>query len=102
MKARFAAYAVGDVDFIVETTDPEGPAYEPDEQAWREGIARFSERTDFLKVEVLESERDGSTAYVHFRATLKRDGEDASFAERSRFRRSDGRWLYVSADTLDD
>ena len=102
MKARFAAYAVGAVGFIVETTDPDGEAREQDEQAWREGIARFSEQTDFIEVDVLDSEEEGDEAFVTFAARLERGGEDASFTERSRFRRIDGRWFYSSGEQLDD
>lgn len=101
MESRFAAYAAGEVDYVVETTDPEGAAYKEDVDEWRRDIERFSETTDFRGLEVLDSEQEGDEAMVHFRATLSRDGEDASFDERSQFRRVDGRWLYASGEHTD-
>jgi SEC-C motif-containing protein len=101
METRFAAYAVGEVDYIVDTTDPQGSAFEEDAHEWRDSIRRFSESTNFLGLQVLAFEEDGDRATVRFQADLSRDGEDASFEELSAFRRVDGRWLYSSGEYSD-
>lgn len=96
MCSRYTAYAVGEVDYVIGTTDSEGSAWHPDEAAWREDIREFGRRCDFLGVSVLSEEVDGDVATVRFRAQLRRGREDASFEETSRFVRRDGRWLYSS------
>jgi SEC-C motif-containing protein len=99
MRSRFAAYAAGDVDYILATTDPEGPLHRSDRAAWAEEIRRFCALTRFERLEIravgpVADER----GEVTFHAKLSRDGADVSFAERSVFVRRDGRWLYQSGE----
>ena len=96
MRSRYAAYALGLVDYILRTTDPEGAAWEADEEAWRASVVAFSASATFTGVEILEmSPGPGEDeAQVRFRARLEQDGRDASFSEMSRFRLVEGRWLY--------
>lgn len=96
MRSRYAAYALGLVDYVMGTTDPEGDHWQADEAAWAAGIQAFSTGTRFRALEVLGSGTDGDTGWVHFVAGLEQAGRDASFAERSTFRRVEGRWLYRS------
>lgn len=94
MRSRYAAYAFNDADYIIATTDPEGPLWQDDEDAWRESIADFSRRCDFEGVDVMSAKVDGDEATVHFRAKLKQGGDDASFEELSKFVLIDETWLY--------
>jgi SEC-C motif-containing protein len=96
MRSRYAAYVVGDVEYIIATTDPEGPQFQADRAAWSRSIAAFSAATRFEQLEVraatpIVDER----GEVEFFARLSRAGEDVSFTERSEFVRREGRWLYV-------
>jgi len=100
MRARYAAYAVGAVEFILASTDPSGPHFEPEGTAWRESVARFCRETEFLGLEVLESGSAGDLGQVAFRVQLTQAGQDASFSERSAFRRVEGAWLYHSGEAL--
>jgi SEC-C motif-containing protein len=96
MRSRYSAYAVGDVDYIIATTDPEGPQFEGDRAAWVRSIAAFCEATRFEQLEIrAASPVTDEHARVEFFARLSRGGEDVSFVERSAFVRRDGRWLYV-------
>lgn len=96
MRSRYAAYAVGDVDYVLATTDPEGPQFEPDRAAWARSIADFSRATRFEQLEIRAvSPITDERGEVEFFARLSRGGEDVSFVERSLFVRRDGRWLYV-------
>lgn len=96
MRSRYAAYAVGDVDYILATTDPEGPQFEPDRAAWARSVADFSRATRFEQLEIrAASQVIDERGEVEFLARLSRGGEDVSFIERSVFVRRDGRWLYV-------
>lgn len=99
MRSRYAAYARGEVDYIVETTDPGSPAWQEPVKIWRDEIRRFGRDSEFLGVEILDASEDGDRGEVAFWAKLRADGEDASFEERSKFVRRDGRWLYQSGVT---
>lgn len=94
MRSRYAAYALGNSDYIIETTDPGSPLWNDDRQLWASEISEFSRSCEFLGVDVSEETTDGDHAFVTFRARLTRGKRDASFGERSQFVRRDGRWLY--------
>ncbi len=97
MRSRYAAYAKGFVDYILATTDPEGPQWQANRERWAKDVADFSANTRFEGLTVLEAPpADGNQGTVTFRVVLKRGGQDVGFVERSAFRRSEGRWLYVA------
>jgi SEC-C motif-containing protein len=94
MRSRYSAYALGLVDYVIDTTDPEGPLCQPDRAAWAADVRRFCTSTRFSGVEIRSSHERGDVGEVTFFAKLRRGGRDVSFAERSLFVRIDGRWLY--------
>lgn len=99
MRSRYAAYAKGEVDYIVETTDPEGEAWQEAESEWREEIRQFGRDAKFLGVDILDSGTEDDRGWVSFHARIQNAaGADASFAERSEFVRRDGKWLYSRGD----
>lgn len=101
MRSRYCAYVVGAVDYVITTTDPEGPLARDDHDTWAEEIRQFSARTRFEKLEVREvAQIDDDHGEVLFFAKLSRAGEDVSFSERSSFVRRAGRWLYVTGEVL--
>jgi SEC-C motif-containing protein len=81
MRARYAAYAVGDLDYVFRTWHPRTrPAViEPDPALTWTG----------LTVE------DASGDEVEFTATYQRAGVAGARHERSRFERRRDRWVYV-------
>lgn len=95
MRSRYSAYARGLVDYLLATTDPEGPRFEADRTAWREDVARFCRETRFEGLEVHSASEDGDEGEVVFTVRLRQRGRDAGFTERSRFVRREGRWLYA-------
>lgn len=100
MRSRFSAYALGLVDYIVDTTDPTGPQWGADPQAWREEILRFCQGTRFRELRLLHHSQDGDEGRVSFRAVLVSGQEQAEMAEDSRFRRVGERWLYHSGERV--
>lgn len=93
MRSRYAAYALGLVDYVVATTAPDGPQANPDPR----DVEAFAARTTFAGLEVLGAGSEGDAGWVRFRAILTQGARDASFVEKSAFVRRGGRWLYRSA-----
>jgi SEC-C motif-containing protein len=96
MRSRYSAYALGLVEHILRTTDPSGPHWEAETGHWREQVEAFCRSVRFEGLEVLEARADGDRGIVDFRARLSSDQGATVMAERSLFRRVDGRWLYHS------
>lgn len=95
MRSRYSAYALGLSDYIIRTTHPENPQFQINTAKWRQEIDFFSKHTQFLKLEVLDFNESEPLAYVLFRAHLIQNGQDASFTEKSFFRKKEGQWLYT-------
>lgn len=100
MRARYAAYAIGLTDFIVDTTDSEGPMWQTDGIRWRDELSAFTESTQFSGLTIETVENGEGVAWVTFHAKLLQESTEHLMVERSRFRQIDSRWLYVGADDL--
>jgi SEC-C motif-containing protein len=97
MRARFAAYALGKVGYIIRTTHPQSPHTQANQIAWRQELKAFCRQTHFIGLQILQSgDVEGNIGYVTFRAVLMQAGRDVGFTEKSRFERVNGRWLYHS------
>lgn len=97
MRSRYAAYAMAEVVYVQETTDPTGPQFRPDLEQWAEELHIFCEQTQFLGLKILDTSVSKQSGMVSFYATLRQQGRDASFGEVSHFTRIGGRWHYHSA-----
>lgn len=93
MKTRYSAYAMGEADYIIQTTHPEHPDFTSDRERWRREILAFSHGTEFKGLEILASRTDGARAVVHFIARL----DSGDMQECSHFLLEEGRWLYHRA-----
>ncbi len=88
MRSRFAAFAVGDADYLLRT--------------WHSGtrperLVLDSERR-WIRLDVLASERGGmfdTTGTVEFDAHYRLRGQPGTQHENSRFAREHGAWVYV-------
>lgn len=98
MRSRYAAYALGLLDYVLDTTAPDGPQAHADRRLWAADVEAFVRDTRFAGLEVLGSGADGDAGWVRFRAKLTQGARDASFEERSTFVRRAGRWLYLSGE----
>ena len=94
MRSRYAAYALGDADYIIETTHPESSHTQENLELWRADILDFSRSTHFRGLQIISSTEDE----VHFDAILYQrvsGGEiNCSFSERSKFKIYEERWRY--------
>jgi len=96
MRARYCAYAIGNVDYLIATTHPQGSLFRIDTSGWKRDLRAYCARTSFTGLTIHDDEHEaGGDAFVTFTARLHRDERDESFTERSRFRRDGRRWKYV-------
>ena len=116
MRARFSAYVKKAVNYVVDTTHPDNPAYEgsrsPDGElrsTLREDVVATADKVAFQRLSVKGSE-EGSTedeGFVTFSVLFRVVGQVALMKgpmqrqqETSRFVKCDGQWLYRDAETL--
>ncbi len=93
MRSRYTAYVQGDVDYIIETHDPQTV-----EGTDRQSAQEWSQGAQWLGLQVLGTERGGADdddGVVEFIARYATGGSVQAHHERSRFRKERGRWLYV-------
>lgn len=99
MRSRFAAYALENVGYIIRTTHSQNPHAQVNQKEWRQDLKVFCRQTDFLGLQILQVEAiQGDVGWITFRAILMQAGRDASFTEKSRFEKVNGRWLYHSGE----
>jgi SEC-C motif-containing protein len=96
MCSRFSAYALGLVNYIINTTHPENVQYLSDHVKWKKQIDSFVKKTKFQKLEVLDFTNGDEVAFVTFKAHLIQENQDNIYTEKSRFIKVAGRWLYHS------
>ena len=104
MRARYSAYAIGDVGFVIDTTHPEGPLAREDRRAWKTELLAYCRATEFVGLQVHAHEVDEvqGRATVRFTASLRQQGQDVGFSECSLFVRDGARWKYFSGEMLDE
>lgn len=94
MRSRYCAYALGLVDYIMDTTHPENEAYSADREQWKKELMVFSKLTQFCGLTISEFVPGEERATVTFTAFLKQGAEDGTLSEQSTFVKEQGRWLY--------
>jgi SEC-C motif domain protein len=88
MRARYSAFAVGDLGYLLGTYH----------QSSRPEAFSLDRSIEWTRLAVLETEGGGifdATGTVRFRAVYVKDGKRGVLAETSRFIRQDGLWTYV-------
>ena len=98
MRARYAAYALGEIDYILKTHDPE-TAKDID----RKNTELWSKNSHWLGLEIGSTEKGGpddTEGTVEFVARYKLKGVTISHRERAKFRRLGNRWLFVDGQEI--
>ncbi len=93
MRSRYTAFAMGFVDYLLDTTAAE--KISPDDAAI---IAEQVKYTNWLGLEIIRTNkgRQGDrVGTVEFRATFEADNQRGVLHETSNFRQENGCWLYV-------
>lgn len=90
MRARFAAYALADDAYLLQSWHP----------STRPPSVTFDPELRWISLEILDSEHGGlfdDEGAVEFIARYRRDSREGSLHERSRFVRANRRWMYLDA-----
>ena len=90
MRSRFSAFAVGDTAYLLRT-------WHPDTRPKR---LRLDPDQEWTRLEILGRTGGGllqAEGTVEFRAHYRHQGQADFLEENSRFRREDGRWVYLDA-----
>jgi SEC-C motif-containing protein len=99
MRSRYSAHVLGRIDYLVATYDPSTRA-----AVDRAAVERWARESTWLGLTIVARERGGAAdeeGVVEFTAAYRtREGARLVHHERSRFRRRDGRWLYVDGDIV--
>jgi SEC-C motif-containing protein len=93
MRSRYTAYALGEIDHILNSLHPEHR-----EDVDRKSTEVWSRKAKWLGLEVLATEGGGAEdtkGTVEFRATFEMNGLRQEHHERGEFEKHKGRWYYV-------
>jgi SEC-C motif-containing protein len=96
MRARYTAYAVGQVDYVEKTDDPASR-----ERFDRNAAEAWSSKSEWLGLEVIAKEAGEAgdqEGVVEFSARFKLAGKEHAHRERSRFKRIEGKWHYIDGE----
>ena len=93
VRARFAAFALGDGAFLYRTLDPAHPLRARPEAEVMAELSRAKQTMRYRSLEVREDRVEAETGQALFAARVFERGRDRSFVELSRFTYADG-WRY--------
>jgi SEC-C motif-containing protein len=98
MRARYTAYATGNIDYVVDTHDPDrrGEVDRKNTEAW-------SKSSEWLGLEILSTEKGqpgDEVGVVEFVARYKLKGVKIDHRERALFRKNGSQWVFVDGAEL--
>jgi len=97
MRSRFTAYALGKVDYLVETTAAPKRA-----ELDHEDLKSYCASISCVGLKIVATEKGGAgdeEGVVKFHASLSSGGKRHLHIERSTFIREEGAWRYVDGET---
>ena len=98
LRSRYAAYVLGEMDYVFATHDPA-----TQEGLDREGSERWSKEATWQGLEIVATERGGeddSEGVIEFIARFSVKGVAQSHHERAQFARKDGTWFFVDGEMV--
>ena len=98
MRSRFAAYALGEIDYILGSLHPEHR-----EDVDRGATETWSKNATWKNLEILSTEAGGAEdekGTVEFKAHFELNGVPQIHHERGQFAKHAGRWYYVDGDVI--
>ena len=98
MRSRYTAFAVGNVDYILATHDPDRGG-----DVDRSGTEAWSKNSEWLGFELVSAEKGGpddDAGVVEFVARYKVKGVTLAHRERAIFRKHRDRWVFVDGQMV--
>ncbi len=98
MRSRYTAFATGNVEYILETHDPERRS-----EVDPESTETWSKQSEWLGFELISAEKGlpgDDAGVVEFVARYKLKGVTMTHRERSVFRRHGDRWVFVDGQIV--
>ncbi len=96
MRSRYSAYATGAGAYLVETTTLEN-RYEDDAEL----IGELAQKSDWLKLEIVDKVSEKETGIVEFKAYYRENNEIKVHHEKSFFLKEEGEWRYDKGTLFD-
>lgn len=101
MRSRYSAFALGEIEYLVETLHPQHADLKSSPDELRASLRSTCRGFRFTGLTVEEALDEGADrAHVTFLARLFEKGADRSFRERSAFERTADGWRYLSGEAL--
>jgi len=98
MRARYTAYAIGNIDYIFTSHDPDTVS-----GVDRNNTELWSKGSEWLGLEILGTERgleNDNDGIVEFVARYKIKGVTLTHRERATFKRHGKRWVFVDGQEI--
>ena len=95
MRSRFAAFALGDGEYLWRTLHPDHPLRARARVEVVRELSRARQKLRYQRLTVHDRDEDGDRGRVLFTAHVFEKGKDRSFTELSDFVRVDGAWRYL-------
>lgn len=96
MRSRYTAFAMGAIDYLVNTTAPEKRG-EDDAEILAEQV-KYTNWTGLTIIDKNLGGRADQEGMVEFEAHFETDDQNGTLYEKSNFRRENEQWLYVDGD----
>ena len=96
MRSRYTAFALGAVDYLINTTAEENRKPED-----AEIIAEQIQATNWIGLRILDTvagSASNNTGIVEFSARFESEDQNGELHERSNFRKENNHWYYVDGE----
>ncbi|MGI1671595.1 MAG: YchJ family protein [Neptuniibacter sp.] len=96
MRSRYTAFAMGAIDYLINTTAPEKRG-EDDAEILADQV-KYTNWTGLKILDKAQGGRDDQEGMVEFEAEFETDDQTGTLYEKSNFRRENEHWVYVDGD----
>ena len=100
MRARYSAYATGNVDFIINSNEPKSR-----ENLSPEAIEEWSKGSEWLGLEIIKTKKGkeaDSEGLVEFKAHYMQNRARLTHHELAEFKKIDGKWMFFDGDQINE
>ncbi len=100
MRARYSACATGNIDFIMNSNEPESR-----ENLSREAIEEWSRASDWQGLEIIKTGKGGSAdseGVVEFKAHYMQNRARFTHHELATFKKIEGKWMFFDGEQINE